>query len=140
MFGVCTDDDLYRIYDRQIYLEIIFRRRYLVNKKKITYHDSLIHGVVCTTGFILLGTSTVLCMGHSAYLICDWFYDPNGVNLFMLPLYVLLWMIMSGFMMSFCIIVILFVLFLMDEYYERKWINKYGEYHERSRLDDEHRT
>lgn len=102
-----------------------------MKKKKVTYHDSLIHGVVCTTGFILLGVSAVLCMGYSAYLICDWFYDPNGVNLFMLPLYVLLWMVMSGFTISFCLIVILFIMFLVDEYYERKWINKHGEHYER---------
>ena len=99
------------------------------SKESKTYEDTPIHSCVSLLGIVLTVVSFLVSCAISATLVIDWFDLTYPINLFMLPVYVVVWMMVTCFIESFLIMFVLMTTFVTDEQFEKLWTK----YHEKRR-------
>ena len=74
--------------------------------------------MITTICVFTLFVMTFGCYISSAYLVWNWF---GTISITTIPLVVLLVFVIGSMMLSFCIMIVLLITFVIDEHFERRW-------------------
>lgn len=99
------------------------------SKENKTYDDTSLHHCVSLFGIILVVVSFLVSCAISASFVIDWFNLTYPINVFMIPVYFIVWLMVTSFIESFMVMFVLMATFVTDEQFEKLWTK----YHEKRR-------
>lgn len=99
------------------------------SKENKSYEDTPLHRCVSLFGTILIVVSFLVSCAISASFIINWFDLTYPINVFMIPVYFIVWLMVVSFVESFMLMFVLMATFVTDEQFEKLWTK----YHEKRR-------
>lgn len=91
------------------------------SKENKSYEDTSLHSCVSLFGTILIVVSFLVSCAISASFVIDWFNLTYPINVFMIPVYFIVWLMVMCFIESFMVMFVLMAIFVTDEQFEKLW-------------------